>query len=181
MSRLWALAPLLVLSLVPSPLAAQRVTVPVPPENRPELTSPSPRPGSDEVQGRARALFLAIVRDEPELARDLFYPRDAFIAMKGIEDPGALWGRIHRMYENDIHALHAELGADAARAEFVRFELSRRRSWIRPREESNRLPYWSQRHNWLVYRVGDEERRFEVRTVLSWGERWYITHLREFR
>ena len=42
-------------------------------------------------------------------------------------------------------------------------------------------PIWSCRHNWLYYRVGDEERRFKIRTLITWGTTWYITHLAEFR
>jgi hypothetical protein len=46
-------------------------------------------------------------------------------------------------------------------------------------EESDRLPYWAQRHNHIVYRSGGQEARFEVRTMIAWDERWYITHLSE--
>jgi len=56
-----------------------------------------------------------------------------------------------------------------------------RRAWVRVREESNRLPYWAQRHNSIVYRVGTEERRIEVRTMIAWDDQWFITHLSEFR
>lgn len=174
----------LALSLVPALALAQDAPIPagsVPEHNRADLTEPPPRPGPGDVDERARRLLRAIAQDQPALAHDFFLSREAFRAIKGIADPDSLYDRIFRMYEDDIHELHASLGADAARAEFVRFEFSRRRGWVRLREESNRLPYWAQRHNWLVYRVGDEERRIEVRTMIAWDDRWYITHLSEFR
>lgn len=150
----------------------------IPEHNRAELTEAPPRPGPGDVEARARRLFEAIRDDDPARAADFFLPREAFRLIKGIADPDGLWDRIFRMYEDDIHELHRELPSGA---EFVRFEFSRRRAWVRIREESNRLPYWAQRHNWIVYRVGAEERRIEVRTMIAWDDRWFITHLSEFR
>ncbi|MDQ3031420.1 MAG: hypothetical protein M3Y87_03315 [Myxococcota bacterium] len=169
----------LALATTTSVVLAQDVEIPA--HNRAELTEAPPRPGRGDVDERARRLLDAIVANDPARAADFFLPREAFRAIKGISDPDALYDRIVRMYADDIAALHASLGPDAARAELVRFEFSRRRGWVRVREESNRLPYWAQRHNWLVYRVGTEERRIEVRTMIAWDDRWYITHLSEFR
>lgn len=152
--------------------------VAIPEHNRAELAEAPPRPGPGDVEERARRLFDAILRDDPSIATDFFLSREAFRAIKGISDPDALWERIFRMYQDDVHELHAQVPEGA---EFVRFEFSRRRGWVRVREESNRLPYWAQRHNWIVYRVGTEERRIEVRTMIAWDDRWYITHLSEFR
>lgn len=152
----------------------------IPEHNRADLTEAPPRPPVGDAAERASRLFDAIVRDEPALAEDFFLPLDAFRLIKAMSDPDTLWNRIHRAYEEDIHELHASL-PDLARATFVRLELSRRRSWVVLREETNRLPYWAQRHNRLVYAVDGEERSFEVRTLIAWDDRWYVTHLSEFR
>ena len=114
---------------------------------------------------------------DPARAMDFFMPREIFAAIKGIPHPDGLHARIVRMYENDIHTLHGTVPADA---EFVRFEFSGRRSWVVLREETNRLPYWAQRHNHIVYRSGGQEHRILVRTMIAWDERWYITHLSDF-
>jgi hypothetical protein len=182
-----ALAPALALALAVAPAlassiaAAQSTDAPapeIPATNRAELATAPPRPGPGDIEERARVLFAAILRDRPADAEAFFLPRDAFRAIKGVADPDALWDRIHRMYEDDIHALHAQVPAGA---EYVRFEFSRRRAWVRVREESNRLPYWAQRHNAIVYRHAGAEHRIEVRTLIAWDDRWYITHLSEFR
>lgn len=160
---------------------AQRQQIPIPEGNRANLVDAPRRPGAGDIDDKARTLFAAIVADDPSAAMGFFLSREAFRAVKGISDPDTLFDRIVRMYERDIHELHEQLGEEAASAEYVRFEFSRRRGWVGLREESNRLPYWAQRHNHIVYRVGDEERRFEVRTMIAWDESWFITHLSEFR
>ena len=152
----------------------------IPKNNREDLREAPPRPGLGKATERASRLFDAIVHDDPARAMEFFFPRDAFMVLKGVADPGRIYDRMHRAYIADIHILHKEL-AELDKAQFARLELSRRRGWVVPREESNRLPYWAQRHNWIHYRVGDEERRFEVRTMIAWDDQWYITHLREFR
>jgi hypothetical protein len=149
----------------------------IPAHNRADLATPPPLPGPGQVAVHARRLLEAIVRDDPGAVADVFLPREAFRLVKGVTDPDPLYDRLLRAYERDIHALHAQVPAGA---EFVRFEFSRRRGWVQVREEANRLPYWAQRHSQLVYRVGAEERRIEVRTMIAWDERWYITHLSEF-
>ncbi len=175
-------APILLFVLALTALAsAQAIEIPVPEGNRAELTEAPRRPGPGDVEAKARTLFAAIKADDVQATMPFFLSREVFRAVKGIADPDGLYDRIIGMYERDIHELHEELGADRERAEFVRFEFSRRRGWVEVRQESNRLPYWAQRHNHIVYRVGDEERRFEVRTMISWGDEWFITHLSEFR
>lgn len=166
---------------VSMPGKAQEIEIEVPEGNQASLESAPRRPGPANVEADGRTLFEALKADSPEAGMPFFIPQDVFRAVKGISDPDALHARMVRLFERDVHELHAELGEDAARAEYVRFEFSRRRGWVGLREESNRLPYWAQRHNWLHYRVGDQERRFEVRTMISWGDHWYITHLSEFR
>ncbi len=178
--RLPRRAALVGLALAPLTARAQEI----PEHNRADLVEPPPRPPLGDAGERAERLFAAIVQGAPALAEDFFLPQDAFRLIKGIADPDALWARIHRAYEDDIRELHAL--PDLDRASFVGLELSRRRGWVRVREESNRLPYWAQRHNWLRYAVpgpegAPEERRIEVRTMIAWDDRWYITHLSEFR
>lgn len=169
----------LVLSVLAVSVLGLAQDTPIPEGNRADLREAPPRPGPGDVEERARVLLAAIVADDPARAMEFLLPREAFRAIKGIADPDGLYDRIVRLYERDIHALHAQVPADA---ELVRFEFSRRRGWVGLREESNRLPYWAQRHNTIVYRTGGgEERSFEVRTMIAWDGRWYITHLSEFR
>jgi hypothetical protein len=160
---------------------APPMPAPIPEENAlGRADDPPPRPPADErTQARARRLFEAVVRDDPRLAQDLFFPREAFRHVKGIADPDGYWQRLFARYQADVRALHAALPG-LERAEFERLEVVRRGGWVRPGEEANRLPYWVARHNLLHYRIDGAPRSFEVRVLITWGDRWYVTHLSEF-
>ncbi len=165
-----------------APAPAQRpasLPTAIPPHNAASLEAPPALPPLGDASERAQALLDAICTDDPARAQTLFLPRDAFRLIKASGNPDALYDRLFRAFERDIHALHRSL-AKETQVTFVRLELSRRRQWVRPGGEANRLPYWAQRHNWLVLRVGKKEIRIEVRVMISWDDRWYVTHLSEF-
>lgn len=145
----------------------------IPPENDWRGERPA-RPGIGDAAERAERLFEAVLRDDPEHARDFFFPRDVFRIVKGIADPDRYWSVLWSHYERDIHALHAHVPAEAT---FERFEMTRRGGWVERREEANAVPYWASRHDWVHYRVGEHARRFEIRTLINWGPRWFVTHL----
>lgn len=152
----------------------------IPALNAPNLREAPPLPALGDATERARVLLDAIVADDPARAHGLFLPRDAFRLIKATGNPDALYDRLLAAYDRDIHALHKELAGSEAPT-FVRLELSRRREWVLPLVEANRLPYWAQRHNTLVIARGKREQHIEVRVMIAWDGRWYITHLSEFR
>lgn len=176
MSRRTALAVLLALSGV---AAVAHTQIPIPDENRADLTVAPPRPSADEAQAQARRLFDAIVQDRPALAADFFFPREAFVLVKAMDRPERYHARLAQRFEADIHALHRTLSATPG-ATFERLELTRRGGWVRPGEEGNRLPYWAARHARLHYRIGAVLHALEVRVLISWGTRWYVIHLSDF-
>jgi hypothetical protein len=151
----------------------------IPPHNRPDQTVPPPRPPASEVADKIRAVFEAILRDDPALAAHSFFPRDAFLLVKDIKDPGAYYDQLRRRFDSDIHALHASVPG-IERAKFDRFELVQRGGYVPPHAEGNRLPYWASRHSLLHYRLDGQARHFEVRVLITWDDRWYVIHLSEF-
>ena len=152
----------------------------IPPHNRPDQAQPPPRPPASDAEAKARTLFEAIVRDDPKHAASVFFPREAFLLVKDMKDPGRYYDRLQRRFERDVHSLHTRL-ADPATARFERFELATRGGFVRVREEGNRLPYWASRHSLLHYSAGGKPQRFEVRVLITWDDRWYVIHLNEFR
>lgn len=168
-------------AVVGSPLAIPALAraQDIPEHNRASLEAAPPRPPAGDLSTRIPILFDAIVHDDPARADELFLSREAFRLVKGVPNPDPLWERLHRAYVEDIHELHAAT-PDLASATFERFRFTGRRGWVVVGEEANRLPYWAQRHSFIDYRVGAETRHIEVRTMISWDDRWFITHLSEF-
>jgi hypothetical protein len=150
-----------------------------PAHNAATLTEAPPRPGPGDLDTRIPILFDAIVHDDPARADELFLSRDAFRLVKRTSSPDPLWERLHHAFVDDIHELHGST-PDLAQATFERFRFTGRRGWVVVGEEANRLPYWAQRHSFIDYRVGTERRSIEVRTMIAWDDRWFITHLSEF-
>jgi hypothetical protein len=153
----------------------------VPPENQAGVDEPPPRPQAGDAQERAERLFSAIVRDDPSIAADFFFPQEAFRKVKAIPNPDRYWHRLFSRYARDIHELHARFDRfDPDTLHFDHLEIVRRGGFMRRGEEGNALPYWAARHNWLHFSRGGVPDKFEVRVLITWGNRWYITHLSEF-
>lgn len=176
-SRRSLLGGAVVVAACPSLLAAQEPVVPE--HNRASLTEAPPRPPLGMATERAQRLLDAIVHDDPARADDFFLSRDAFRLIKAVPSPAPLWERLHTAYVRDIRALHAAT-RDLDRASFTRLRFTGRRGWVVVGEEANRLPYWAQRHSLLDYAVGAETRHIEIRTMITWNDEWFITHLSEF-
>jgi hypothetical protein len=158
-------------------LAHAETTVPA--HNAASLSEPPPRPPVGDADEKARRLFDAIVHDDPARAADFFFPRDAFVLVKAMAEPGRYHDRLRKRYDDDIHALHKTLAPGDK--EFERFELVKRGGWVKVGEEGNRLPYWVSRHSWLHYRAAGKPQKLEVRVLITWDDRWYVTHLNEFK
>ncbi len=152
----------------------------VPNENKVGI-DPPPRPPAGDAEQRARQLLSAIVADEPALAADFFFPQEAFRKVKAMAKPDRYWRKLFARYQKDIHALHEQLGeVQPDNVHFERLEVVRRGGFVRRGEEGNALPYWAARHNRLHYTRDGRAEKIEVRVLITWGRRWYITHLSEF-
>ena len=152
----------------------------IPEHNRADQKNAPPRPSEGDLVDRIGKLWLAIVRDDPSLAKDVFFPRDAFVLVKAMANPGRYYDRLRRRFIQDIHDLHQRT-ANLDTAVFDHFKLVRRGGFVGVNQEGNRLPYWASRHSFIYYRVGKQLKRIEVRVLISWDDRWYVIHLNEFK
>jgi hypothetical protein len=141
------------------------------PENRsmPPLTSP-------DLIERARHLFQAIVENQPALADDFFFPKEPFIPLKDVADPGRYFDQLIATYHRDIASLHARR-KDWSGAVFESFELGTTPGWVAPGKEYNKIGYFRTFRGKLTYRIGESTRDLPVTTIISWDGRWYVTHL----
>jgi hypothetical protein len=131
------------------------------------------------VQG----LWQAVVQDRPDLALPFFFPKSAYLQVKAISDPAADYQqRLIANYQQDIHSLHSQLGADAASARFVGIDVPESQAvLVQPGEESNQLSYWRVYGTTLRYSVNGASNSFPVTSLISWRGEWYVVHLGEIR
>ncbi len=146
-------------------------------------TRAKPEASGAAFDARVAALWEAIASDDPERALPFFFPRDAYVQVKGIQNPAADWKRrLVGAYSRDIHELHVTLGKSAKSARFVRFDAGPAPRWVEPGEEYNKIGY---------YRVFGSKVRFEhadgrsdafaVKSLISWRGEWYVVHLSGFK
>jgi hypothetical protein len=133
-----------------------------------------------ELAERARGLFEAIVKNEPERAEAFWFPRAPFIPLKDVKDPGKYWDQLHKTYVHDVHALHKKRKSWDG-AELVGFEGWSHPKWVPPGDEANKIGYYRAFHGKLHYKIGGAPGEIDVHTIITWQGRWYVTHLRKFK
>jgi hypothetical protein len=131
----------------------------------------------------AQGLWQAVVQDRPDLAMPFFFPKSAYLQVKALSDPATDYQqRLIANYQQDIHALHSQLGADAASARFVGIDVPDGQAvLVQPGEESNKLSYWRVYGTTLRYSVNGATNSFPVTSLISWRGEWYVVHLGEIR
>jgi hypothetical protein len=129
------------------------------------------------------ALWEAIRQDEPELGYPFFFPKNAYLQVKAISDPaGDYQNRLIANFDQDVHTLHAQLGADAANAKFVGISVPDDQAvFVQPGEESNKGTYWRVYGTTMQYEVDGQTGSFPVTSLISWRGEWYVVHLGAIR
>ena len=144
-------------------------------------TEEQPSVESKLFQQRARRLFEAIAKNDPELARDFFFPRAAYEKVKAIKHPGRDWdARLWKLFVRDVGDYHRKVGDAPV---FVRVEVPIEKSeWMKPHREGNAIGYHRVKRAQLVYRDGEgKERSLEITSMISWRGEWYVVHLHGFK
>jgi hypothetical protein len=137
-----------------------------------------PTATSDELTLRAQHLLEAIVRDNPELASDILFPRDAFQKAHDASDPGKAWdNKLAVSFRRGVHSLHKRT-KEIERAQFVSFEIGRTVTQAIPRRHEWTLPLWRVSHARLTYVIDGRTARFDIGELTSWRGAWYVTKIR---
>lgn len=143
------------------------------------------KPSADDPVFREHAelLWQAIVEDDPAIALPFFFPQAAYLQVKQISDPAKDYqNRLIRYYEEDIHTLHRQLGANASKATFDGLEVNEANAaWIKPGVEYNKGSYWRVQYNNLRYTLAGKAQSFPVVSMISWRGQWYVVHLSSIR
>jgi hypothetical protein len=141
------------------------------PENRTK-----PPLASEDLTERASHLLDALVKGDAALADDFFFPKEPFLPLKDVADPGRYFDQLLATYHRDITAIRKTRKSWEG-ATMVSFELGSAPGWVAPGKEYNKIGYFRTFHGKLRYAVGGAAREIVVTTIISWGGRWYVTHL----
>ena len=146
-------------------------------------THDEPAASGPALEARVQALWDGIVADDPDRAMAFFFPLGAYRQVKDVPDPAADWKRrLVAAYAQDVHALHARLGGDAASAKLLGLDVPQARArWVDPGEEYNKIGYWRVFGSRLRYDVGGTSGSFEIKSLISWRGEWYVVHLSAVR
>ena len=141
-------------------------------------TRARPEPSGDPFDARVRALFDGIAQDDVAHAMPFFFPLSAYVQVKGIANPAADWkARLVAHYARDIHALHASLGPNAARARFVAADVPMDKArWVEPGEEYNRIGYFRVYGTKLRGEIDGAPVTIDVTSLISWRGEWFVVH-----
>lgn len=144
------------------------------------LDAGAPPAPVDELQARAKKLFEAIQKDEPEIAMAMFFPREPFLALKDVKDPSAYWDKLVKEYKAHIHSHHKKLGKKAAECEFEVLELNpKTQVYVAPKKEFNKTGYNKVTKSKLKYKLKGKTKTLDVATMIDHDSKWYVTHLKQ--
>jgi len=147
-------------------------------------TDAFPTTDSPSFGARTEWLWMAIVRDDAQLAERAFFPLVAYQQVKAIPNPAADYkSRLLGAFGRDIHKYHQQLGADPAAARFVRLYVpTAKAKWMEPGSEGNKLGYDRVLDSTIVFvDGGGKERTLAVKSMISWRGEWYVVHLAGFK
>ena len=133
---------------------------------------------SEELPLRMRHLLEAIAQNNPDLANDALFPRDAYIATRDSADPQKAWEkRLSGAFHRAVERTHKRMkGMDGAK--FVSFELGHSITQVSPKKHDFKRPLWRVKHSKLTFTLEGKERHLDVAEMTAWRGAWYVTRLR---
>ena len=137
-----------------------------------------PKSSGEDLDLRMRHLVEAIAQDNPDLAGDVLFPRDAFLATKDAADPAKLWERkVQTPFRHSVERTHKRTkGMEGAK--FVSFELGHSVMQVTPKKKDWKRPLWRVKHSKLAFTVEGKTRHLDIAEMTAWRGAWYVTRLR---
>jgi hypothetical protein len=135
-----------------------------------------PATTSEELTARAKHLLEAIAHDNPDLAADIIFPRDGYVAARDAADPGKAWDKaVSTLFKNQVHRLSKKKGTD--KAQFVSLELGHAVVQTVPKKHVWKKPLWVVKHSKLTYIIDGKTHRLDITEMTAWRGAWYVTRL----
>lgn len=137
-----------------------------------------PASTSEELTARAKHLLEAVAHDNADLATDILFPRDAYLAARDTADPGKAWdAKVISAFRRHVHLMHKRTKG-IEKAQFVGFEIGHSVLQTTPKKKDWKRPLWKVKHSRLTFTIDGRTQRLEVAEVMGWRGAWYVTRLR---
>lgn len=131
-----------------------------------------------DLADRSRHLVEAIAHDDPTLAQDFVFPRDAYATSHDRSDASSVWDKkVLALFQRDVHALHKKI-KNSAHATFLSFDLGHEVQQITPKPKDFNRPLWRVKHSKITISVDGKTDRIDIAEMMGWRGAWYVTHLR---
>ena len=129
-----------------------------------------------------RHLLEAVAQNNPDLANDALFPRDAYVAThrfrRSAEGVGARSSRARS-------AAPSSARTSARRAWRTRssssFELGHSIAQLAPKKRDFKRPLWRVKHSKLTFTIEGKQRHLDIAEMTAWRGAWYVTRLRVTR
>lgn len=126
---------------------------------------------------RARHLLEAIAKNSPDLATDVLFPREGYLAARADKDPAKAWdNKVKPAFDREIGRMNKRMKG-AQRAIFVSFELGKQVVRITPKKHDYREPLWRVRHSSVHVTVDGRPHRIDIAEMVGWRGNWYVSRL----
>lgn len=137
-----------------------------------------PKPGAEELSARMRHLLEAVAQNNPDLANDVVFPRDAYLSSKDAPDPQKAWEkRVSSTFRRAVEKTHKRTkGIEGAK--FVSFELGHSITQLTPKKKDFKKPFWRVKHSKLTFEIEGKTKHIEIAEMTSYRGSWYVTRLR---
>jgi hypothetical protein len=140
--------------------------------------SAMPASSGEDLDNRMRHLLEAIAQNNPDLASDAMFPRDAYVALKDVPDPQKVWEkRVSNPFRRSVERMHKKMkGIEHAR--FVSFEIGHSIVQVSPKKKEFKKPLWRVKHSKLTFTIEGKTRHIDIAEMTAWRGAWYVTRLR---
>lgn len=137
-----------------------------------------PQSNGEELSNRMRHLLEAVAQNNPDLAGDVLFPREAFLAAKDASDPQKVWEKkISGSFRHGIERSHKHLKG-VEHAKFVSFELGHAVTQVPAKKHDYKKALWHVKHSKLNFTVDGKPRHLEIGEMVAWRGSWYVTKLK---
>jgi hypothetical protein len=133
---------------------------------------------NEELLGRMRHLLEGIAQNNADLAGDIVFPRDGYIASRDTVDPQKAWEkRVSGLFKRSVERTRKR-NKGIENAKFTSFELGHAIAQITPKKHDFKKPLWRVKHSKLSFTIDGKVRHLDIAEMTAWRGAWYVTRLR---